>query len=89
MKNYFIFLSLLSFTVMSSQSKDTEVWEPVPEKVDTYDNNLPPSDAICVCLKPERRNAPDLRRVTNEQIVDRRSLGVVSNGFTRTDFSSA
>ena len=46
MRNIFILVFFLNYFIVLSQSKDTEVWEPIPEKVNTYDDNLPPSDAI-------------------------------------------
>lgn len=46
MRNIFILVFFLNYFIVLSQSKDTEVWEPIPEKVYTYDDNLPPSDAI-------------------------------------------
>ena len=46
MRNIFILVFFLNYFIIFSQSKDTEVWEPVPEKVNTYYDNLPPSDAI-------------------------------------------
>ena len=39
MRNIFILVFFLNYFIVLSQSKDTEVWEPIPEKVDTYDNN--------------------------------------------------
>mgnify|MGYP002629927072 FL=1 len=43
-KLFYFFLLGISFA--HCQSKLTEVWEPVPEKIEAYNFSQPPSDAI-------------------------------------------
>jgi len=42
----FSFLILLNLTFSQDKSKLTEIWEPVPKKIEAYDFSKAPSDAI-------------------------------------------
>ena len=46
MKNLLCFLFFIGYHVIYSQSKLTEVWEPVPNEVNSFSDSSPPSDAI-------------------------------------------
>jgi hypothetical protein len=42
----FIFLTLYNLNFSQDKSTPTEVWEPIPQKIEAYDFSKPPSDAI-------------------------------------------
>lgn len=42
----FSFLILLNFCFSQDKSKQTEVWEPLPKKIEAYDFSKAPSDAV-------------------------------------------
>tara|TARA_B100001094_G_scaffold111686_1_gene107511 strand:+ start:6639 stop:7379 length:741 start_codon:yes stop_codon:yes gene_type:complete len=42
----FFFLILLNLTFSQDKSKLTEIWEPIPKKIEAYDFSKAPSDAI-------------------------------------------
>jgi hypothetical protein len=47
MKPYLSIFLILSFIINTGQSsKDTEVWNPIPKKVNSISDSLPPDDAI-------------------------------------------
>ncbi|MEC7478932.1 MAG: DUF1080 domain-containing protein [Bacteroidota bacterium] len=47
MKPYLSIILILSFVVNTGQSsKDTEIWSPIPKKVNSISDSSPPSDAI-------------------------------------------
>jgi hypothetical protein len=46
MNSKLFYLFVLSISFVHSQSKLTEIWEPVPEKIEAYDFLKAPSDAI-------------------------------------------
>ncbi|MDB9793483.1 DUF1080 domain-containing protein [Flavobacteriaceae bacterium] len=46
MKSKLFYIFFLSFSFALSQSKATEIWEPTPEKIESYSFSKAPSDAI-------------------------------------------
>ena len=46
MKSKLFYIFFLSFSFALSQSKATEIWEPIPEKIESFSFSKAPSDAI-------------------------------------------
>ena len=47
MKPYLSIILILSFVINTGQSsKDTEIWSPIPKKVNSISDSSPPDDAI-------------------------------------------
>ena len=46
MKSKLFYIFFLSFSFALSQSKATEIWEPIPQKIESFSFLKAPSDAI-------------------------------------------
>ena len=92
MKNLLCFLFFVGYHVIYSQSKLTEVWEPVPNEVNSFSNSSPPSDAIVLFDGSDFSKWETWGNKEPEWIINEDGSMTVVNGkgsiFTKESFGS-
>ncbi|MEL0183193.1 MAG: DUF1080 domain-containing protein, partial [Bacteroidota bacterium] len=92
MKHFLLIIFLISASIACSQSKETEIWQPVPKTVYSKTDSTPPSDAIVLFDGSDFSNWETWGSKKPEWIINEDGSMTVVNGkgsiFSKESFGS-